>query len=288
MKISKIKTNSTNFSSNKKISHLQKPATKQIYKEIVFKPAKTMDEAKNFAYINFGIEEFYFEDDLEMANYVNEGLANIKNKFHGKVFMPKRVGFGELDNLDDEHAFCDIKGEGFYIIKEAYDEEKIMEELEEVTKRALKNLDKINIAKFARFKDKYDTMLQNPNSYSKIEWQSLLQMFDDVISDLVISEKYYDELPYRYISIFDTIYHEMGHIQQIKNSSKFSRTLGKLSPLNLNFQQNRNTQKIAQKVSWYAQSSPQEFVAEVFVLLCNGRKIDDDVLNLYKYYNGLI
>ena len=198
MKISKIKTCNAYFSSIKKINHAQKPTTK-VYKEITFKPAKTIDEAKSFALINFGIEEFYFEDDLEMANYVNEGLTNIKNRFKGKVHMPKRVGFGELDNLDDEHAFTDTKGEGFYIIKEAYNKEKIMEELEDVTKRALKNLDKINIKKFQKFKDKYDIMLQNPDSYSKIEWQSLLQMFDDVLSELIVPKNYYDKLPYRYI-----------------------------------------------------------------------------------------
>ena len=299
MKISNIKTYSTIFSSTKRIKKPQKPNTKQTYREIVFKPATTIDEAKNFARINFGIKEFHFEDDLEIANYVNEGLTNVKNRFQGKIYMPQRVGFGELDNLDNEHAFCDTKGEGFYIIKKAYDKKAIIEELKDVTKRAgfdseigiFKKVDGVNQKRLQEFGEIYKTMIQNPNDYSKIEWHNLLEQFEDVICELLCPFESKKEIPKRYLSPFDTIYHEMGHIQQIKNSTLFSKLFGKISTLNYHwhkFVDNPKNLETAKKVSWYAMSDQREFVAEVFVKLCNGRKIDDDVLKLYRYYNGLI
>ena len=45
-------------------------------------------------------------------------------------------------------------------------------------------------------------------------------------------------------------------------------------------------QQIAGKVSWYAQSGIGEFVAEVYAKLIKGEEIADDVLALYKKYNG--
>ena len=46
-------------------------------------------------------------------------------------------------------------------------------------------------------------------------------------------------------------------------------------------------QQIAQKISWYAQKDPSEFVAETFAQMCNGKELDEDILRLYKYYNGV-
>ena len=43
---------------------------------------------------------------------------------------------------------------------------------------------------------------------------------------------------------------------------------------------------IAAKVSKYAMESQGEFVAETFVLIIQGKKIDDDVLELYQSLEG--
>ena len=48
----------------------------------------------------------------------------------------------------------------------------------------------------------------------------------------------------------------------------------------------QNIQQTAGKVSWYAQTSIGEFVAEVYAKLVSGAKLPDDVMALYKKYNG--
>jgi hypothetical protein len=44
--------------------------------------------------------------------------------------------------------------------------------------------------------------------------------------------------------------------------------------------------KTADKISWYAKTNPEEFVAETFSALCAGKKLPDDVMEMYKYYKG--
>ncbi len=105
-----------------------------------------------------------------------------------------------------------------------------------------------------------------------------------------------------------TIAHEMGHIQDVGlNMSKYiSQKNGinnrwgalryfeglsadeakKSLPLLKEFLDNPESQNTAGKVSSYAQSGIGEFVAEVYARLVKGRKFDDDVMALYKKYNG--
>ena len=58
---------------------------------IDFKPAQTMEEAIEFAKKNFGVKKFDLADDVELANWVNEGLVNINNRFKGKAQMPENI-----------------------------------------------------------------------------------------------------------------------------------------------------------------------------------------------------
>ena len=56
-------------------------------------PAQTMEEAVEFAKKHFGIKTFDFGDDLEFANWVNEGLVNINNRFKGKANIVENLRF---------------------------------------------------------------------------------------------------------------------------------------------------------------------------------------------------
>ena len=62
----------------------------QLEKNIEFKKAETIEEAVNFAKTNFKIKKFKVED-LELANWINEGLCNINNRFQGEVYMPSKI-----------------------------------------------------------------------------------------------------------------------------------------------------------------------------------------------------
>ncbi len=56
-----------------------------------FQKAETMQEAVNYARTKLGIKNFNMQNDLELANWVNEGLTAIYNKYKGKVPMPSNV-----------------------------------------------------------------------------------------------------------------------------------------------------------------------------------------------------
>ena len=55
-----------------------------------------MKEAVAFARKHLGIKNFNLEDDLELANWVNEGLVNINNRFKCKANMPKKLNFIQI------------------------------------------------------------------------------------------------------------------------------------------------------------------------------------------------
>ena len=67
-----------------------------------------------------------------------------------------------------------------------------------------------------------------------------------------------------------------------KNPQKFKEKYPDL----YNHLMDENIQQTAGKVSWYAQTSIGEFVAEVYAKLVSGAKLPDDVMALYKKYNG--
>lgn len=60
----------------------------KLSEHVNFTPAKSMNEAVEFAKKNFGIKVFDFKDDLVMANWVNSGLTKVNNRFKGKVNIP--------------------------------------------------------------------------------------------------------------------------------------------------------------------------------------------------------
>ena len=65
---------------------------KRVFAEhIDFVPAKTIEEAKEFAKTHFGINHFNLDGDIEMANWVNEGLVRINNFYKGKAPIPRKV-----------------------------------------------------------------------------------------------------------------------------------------------------------------------------------------------------
>ncbi len=92
------------------------------------------------------------------------------------------------------------------------------------------------------------------------------------------------------ISPFSTIYHEMGHIQDMtprcltidKYNFDYSKYPNELKAW-VNNQENMQT---ANRVSGYASHGPGEFVAETFAKMINGNKLPDDVIALYKKLNG--
>ena len=66
-------------------------AVTKLAEHIDFKPAKTIDEAKDFAMKNLGIKKFDVGNDVDIANWVNEGLTQASNRFKGRAYLPENV-----------------------------------------------------------------------------------------------------------------------------------------------------------------------------------------------------
>lgn len=317
-------------------------------KHIDFSPAQTMDEAKEFAKKHFHIEKFDLDNDVEVANWVNQGLSNINNTFKGKAHLPKTVSFSSDADLSDKNgltsAFVNMLGD-LYINKQIFDADSVVKQLS----GTMKLLEEkgvpqgIDAVKLLNLREKLLPMLKEPSKYSRIEWMHMMQSFDSLASDIVtpmkgitalwnnpkaknilienginlnlkeIFAKSTDEqkailddcMKYlskkygfisiqskdRFLSEYDVLYHELGHLQNWGNSSFFDLFFGKLSDKKKSieaFLKDFDKQQTAGKISWYAQTKPQEFVAEVFAQLCNGKKLDDDVIQMYRKYNGVL
>lgn len=311
------------------------------FKEFIeFVPSQTMDEAKEFALKNFNIRTYELDDNLEVANWVNEALVNLNNVFKGKAHMPKSVKMCDIPNetvaqvnlLDELELSRNIFGNKDALIESV---KKTIEKFYDIKTGKVIAPQGTNVNKLLESIEQYHKILKKDNA-TVIDWKNTLEnIYDSFVQathpayilsliadnqdymkilkdenftfDLaqiykkssnekfqILNEalniirnktgkKVYVNYPGRTNSLFTTIYHEMGHIQHHKNMNYYSLLFKDLDP---NFAKDFNKQKIAQKVSWYAQTSPDEFVAEVFAHLCEGIKMPDDVMKLYNQLNG--
>ena len=344
---------------------------------IDFKPAQTMEEAVEFAKKHLGIERFDFGNDVEMANWVNEGLVKLNNRFKGKAQMPKNVIFDEkyFAKNPDAEAYHNAASETIAINKKyfdgIYEKFNVLLEKGKAAEEVLRNKGKISsrdlvLSVLGKEVKKNNNNLysiknptpwidvdlqtslaikahkyrQNPKSFSRFEIEDMLMQIEDlkascdrlfkdplgIIKKLAQNNSeffkanckelsYYENLPKekqieecariisrlskstntwcsiqgscRSGSKFGTLWHEMGHLLHDMNTSLKDNRWGRLSKkAEKDFLADNRKQEIAEKISWYAKVDPFEFVAETFNALCAGKKLPDDVMDLYRYYKG--
>ncbi|MCI1273334.1 MAG: hypothetical protein LKG27_02730 [Clostridiaceae bacterium] len=90
---------------------------------IDFTRATSMEDAVAYAKKNFGIKNFELGEDLDLANWVNEGLTNINNRFKGKAHMPKKVFLDDAYFAENPHAaaYCNMSKDFIAINKKLID-----------------------------------------------------------------------------------------------------------------------------------------------------------------------
>ena len=326
--------------------HINSSKVNQLAEFVEFKAAQTIEEAVEFAKKNFGIENFDFGDDLELANWANEGLCKLNNGAKGKIHMPKSI---RLDDTIGEAVGgdCNLLGE-IRINPKDFDYDSNMEPVNQlfeqfdkgnlgnngflVSKESLSELYKAykykkanpdyNFTRMEAYnlsslitdigvfrthpKEVLQVLFQDNNFLSvckskniDLDIDKILKMTEEEQSKFIsntLSEAIKETFqksglyPRRFYSEFDTLYHEMGHLQHFKNTGVLSQIFGKFSDKQKQvekFTKNPATQSIAGKVSWYAQTNPKEFVAEVYAKLCNGVKLSDEIMDLYKQFGGV-
>ena len=143
---------------------------------IDFKPAKTMEEAAEFAKKHLGVEKFDFGNDVEMANWVNEGLVKLNNRFKGKAQMPKNIIFDEKFFAKDPNAaaYHCAKNETIAINKKYFDgvHERLNKLIDEgkIAEEKIRNNGKVSnkdlvlsaLGKNVRINDAGNFVMENP------------------------------------------------------------------------------------------------------------------------------
>lgn len=213
---------------------------------------KSIKEIKQFNKDRLGIKHFDI-DDYDTAKWLTDGLSKFYNKTKGKVKFPKG-GF----KLTDCKATDGIEGfMGYNRKKDAIIiDRNLISQAKETAKANGESLEEFMI-RFGK------TKMDGNENYTRGTYQAL--------------------------------FHELGHslhVKSSKNYRKMSRlteleTLGiKDNAIVREFLGNAEIQKTAGKISKYAQCSPNEFVAETFSMLLKGERLPDDVISLYKKYDG--
>ena len=330
---------------------------KKLAESIDFKPAQTIEEAIEFGKKHLGIRSYtgFEAKDIEVINWVNEGLVNTSNKMKGNLRMPKDIVY--TDKLG-ENTLAGVITNGKYqgrfgVNKKIFDNidksiENSIDSMEQVIRFLKKDNGKWAFHKhsviaeddaqeFAKqfvkykegnftFKQKLDfyaslDVLHNRiNSYNEVPFNTIKQLLkqenvkkfcedNNILTDLekikLLSNQEQHNLiqsmqnkgvvfhigfDIKSMSAFDTIYHEMGHIQDMTprclTTDKYKFEYSKYSDELKAWVDNQENMQIANRVSEYASHGPGEFIAETFARMIQGNKLPDEVVALYKKLKG--
>ena len=233
------------------------PQREQLKEKIDFKEAKTIDEAVNFGKENLGIKNYkgFTEADLDVLNWINEGLVKVSNIQKGNVAMPKKIVFEDLSNGND----AQINGYGTMSINR----KTINDTKTEFERLTGKNLP---------YKEIRVLLEQNiKNKIININFTRYLGCFSDISHEMG---------HYQHNANLGALYGVL-----LLSSNHNINMPGECSELINLF---KNSKNVPSKVSEYATTSPMEFVAECYAKMIDGIKLDDDVMQLYIKLGGVI
>lgn len=249
----------------------------ELASEIEFKKAQTLEEAENFAKENFKIKKFQV-DDLEIANWINEGLSVLSNKFKGKVYMPSKIVYGDI-NKKNTSAY-------YRAIDDCLKIGKVSDVAQEVELAMLvKAISETGLEEIP-LGNGHEQFLEDMNNYKKLTKFEKCQLAMTLVKILEVLSKYKDNpdladisdlskgisfLGPVYCGRFGILFHEMGHVFDKKSRNDWGI---KQPPIF-----NRYRKKMI--LPKYAASNFTEFVAEIFAGVVSGEKFPDIMMQLF-------
>jgi len=230
---------------------------------IDFKNAQTFDEAIKFGKDNLGIFEYknFEKNNIDILNWINEGLVNVYNKTKGKAHIPHYIKYESMGKTDNHMTKAAMNAQSATLT---------------INKDFVEELKKYAVNKASLLKIKY------PNSQN---WRTV-EEFEKRANNL---KYYFDFATDICYSRFSTIYHEMGHLQHFYNNKKLYVNLNrKITDKETEKLKNLFESKISliKSISDYAATSPCEFVAETYSRLCDKVKLPNEIIELYKKFGG--
>ena len=253
---------------------------KQLEENIEFKKAETIEEARAFAQEKLGIKKFKI-NDLEYANWVNEGLTNISNRFKGNVYFPRKIAYYPFKQLPGLACYWPMIDS--ILINKNRIEERVSRLEDLLQENSYEELTKYNLGKgYDNFCKNLTKAYNTPESLSLFEKYSLVGSIYHVKERIKqLDNKNPSEINTNginsygnvYENEFETIYHEVGHCFDFKSKTlidifiDYFKHKKELKPLTLPHYPKKNT---------------FEFVASIFAGIMQGEKYQDDVMNLYE------
>ena len=253
---------------------------KQLEENIEFKKAETLEEAKAFAQEKLGIKKFKI-NDLEYANWVNEGLTNISNRFKGNVYFPRKIAYYPFKQLPGLACYWPMIDS--ILINKNRIEERVSRLEDLLQENSYEDLTKYNLGKgYDDFCKKLTKAYTEPESLSLFEKYSLVGSIYHVKERIKqLDNKNPNEINTNDINIygnvyeneFETIYHEVGHCFDFKSDMALVKFLdlfrGKSELKNL-------------QIPNYPKTNRLEFVASIFSGIMQGEKYPQEVMNIYE------
>lgn len=255
----------------------------QLDKKIEFKKADTIEEAKLYATEKLGIKKYKI-DDLEYANWINEGLTNISNHFEGKVYFPSKIEFKKVKNA---YASYRYGTDSLMINKE------IIEEKANFLKCYLKSLTYKELTAIDLGKG-YEEFCSNlKKAYTNIKSLSLFEKFSIAhtitkqaqVLEQLDAEDFKNFEPDEknqfgcvYLNEFNTIYHEIGHCFSRKSNSFFNAFLNSLK-------YNSKISKL--KIPNYDKSKIEEYIACTFAGYMQGEEYPEENTQIFDKASGI-
>lgn len=238
---------------------------KKLAENINFINCDTLDDAIKFGKEHLGIKNYkgFKEADLDVVNWINEGLVRVNNACTGKAKMPNEIIY---ENIKDIKIAGTMSPDGTLTI----------------SKNHIKSI-KDSIKSLFQ-KDQVEQCVATLNNKNNFKyWENT---FINIVNKHPEMAKRIGKA--NATCSFGTIYHEMGHLQHLANTnSNFVEIETKYADLF------KNSIETAKKVSDYATTESTEFVAECFTKLCHakqhgGKQLEPDVLELYKKLGGFM
>ncbi len=275
---------------------------KNAAKSTEFINAKSVKDAVNYGKKSLKIQRYENSDlaNLDMINTLNEMLHKEKSltgeipqviRFLKRGELPVTAPMGyHLDpktnkkilavNTDTFNRFNEVikdafvergKGTGLSNFIALKDGKYVLSDLSLKSNAMDKFIEKLNtVNPNSSFKDKMELYQGIANAKSIANAKKL------GLKDCKMQDFSYD----------DIFIHEMGHMHHQSIYPKYEEAGAQMTQLRKDFTYDTEKRQIPYRVSSYAASSPLEFVAEVYTGLRKGQHFDNEVMSLYRKYNG--
>lgn len=250
---------------------------------IEFKKAQTLKEAENFAKEKFKLKTFQV-DDLEIANWINEGLTVLNNKCKGEVYMPSKIIYGDISNKKTQAYYRQFND----TLKINRIDEDELDKTFNYMSLSSKSLLELPLGKGH---EEFWEKLNNYKNLSKIEKFEFLSSFANVLQiipkiikskrpnakDIINLANDINPFGPAYLNRFCLIFHEMGHVFDYKSRNDYG--------IIKSFLFKKAVKKLI--LPNYTASCFTEFNADIFAGIFSGERYSDEIMKLFKRLNNI-